>query len=34
MEPGALGATIRVRFGQREIIQARVIGEGRLAVDL
>jgi flagella basal body P-ring formation protein FlgA len=34
MEPGALGENIRVRFGQREIIQARVVGEGRLAVDL
>lgn len=34
MEPGALGDSIRVRFGQREILQARVIAEGRLAVDL
>ncbi|MFO8044942.1 MAG: flagellar basal body P-ring formation chaperone FlgA [Halomonas sp.] len=34
MEPGALGENVRVRFGQREILQARVIGEGRLAVDL
>lgn len=34
LEPGALGETIRVRFGQREIIQARVIGSGRLAIDI
>lgn len=34
MEPGALGESIRVRFGQRETLQARVVGAGRLAVDL
>lgn len=34
MESGALGEHIRVRFGQREIVRARIIGKGRLAVDL
>ncbi|WP_445005312.1 flagellar basal body P-ring formation chaperone FlgA [Halomonas mongoliensis] len=34
LEPGALGESIRVRFGQREIIRARVIGNGRLAIDI
>lgn len=34
LERGAMGDTIRVRFGQRELITARVTGDGVLAVEL
>ncbi len=33
LEPGALGDRIRARFDSREMVTARVVGDGRLAVD-
>ena len=33
LEPGALGDRIRVRFDNREVMTAEVVGEGTLVVD-
>ena len=33
LEPGGLGERIRIRFDNREVITAEVVGEGRLVVD-
>ncbi|MBB3329902.1 flagella basal body P-ring formation protein FlgA [Halomonas campaniensis] len=33
LEPGGHGERVRVRFGSRELVTARVVGNGRLVVD-
>jgi len=33
LEPGGHGERVRVRFGSRELVTARVVGDGRLVVD-